>query len=429
MGRSEDNISFRKTPPTMHVAAAQHGSSTLPAGYSLRQNFSPLLESGQLSAYSSAGAGQPAQIPGGVPNGESFIEYPAQWDTASRPFNDTTPVFVAPFYGSHDIAQSYESNVTHILQQRYEVSPTGTGDGSSASSSARDQYRLDVGRPARGPGDISNINFAIANPVPSRQGIAFQPSSDTPVIVVPPYGGNPIAQSYGGDARHFSQLHVAESSSSTGPAYLGWNIFLDNLAPPYPPSPSPSSISSSRTDTPHPSTQHPSPSADHTPQAPSLHEQHAHQPSALQVFKVGDYLIDGDDLADQSTDHGSIIIGECLRTDSPCRLWVKVNKGSLKRHAQKWHGVTRGDETSKVPCTWDGCNIQMQKSAVARHTLRRHFGETFRCNGCSRLFSRDYSWRSHAKMCKSGGNGYRVMYGRSTRIVNVTGVSLRQVGQ
>ncbi|KAG1819474.1 uncharacterized protein BJ212DRAFT_1046467 [Suillus subaureus] len=48
MGRSDDNISFGKTYPTMHVPAAQLGSPTLAARYLQRQNISPLLVSGQL---------------------------------------------------------------------------------------------------------------------------------------------------------------------------------------------------------------------------------------------------------------------------------------------------------------------------------------------------------------------------------------------
>ncbi|KAG0706391.1 hypothetical protein DFH29DRAFT_171428 [Suillus ampliporus] len=198
------------------------------------------------------------------------------------------------------------------------------------------------------------------------------------------------------------------------------------MVPPHPLSPSPLSIPGSRTDIPHPSTHCPTPFAGHTPQTPTLHEHYGQQPSAPQVVRVGDYLLDGDDLADQGANDGSIIIGECLRTDSPCRLWVKVNKSSIKRHAQKWHRVARGGDTSKAPCTWAGCNTALQKSAVPRHTLCQHFGEIFECNGCSKRFTRLYSWKSHAVECQLGGYGYKALHSPSIRVIDVKDVSLRQ---
>lgn len=244
----------------------------------------------------------------------------------------------------------------------------------------------------------------------------------------PPYGSKYNAPIYESDVRHVPQSHIAEPSRSTvfhDPAYRSFDYSPYGQAPP--PLPSLSSIQASRIDVSHPSSHQPTPFAERVVQAASFSDHGAQQSGFPQVFLVDGCFIDEDDLTDQETNDNFTIVGECLRNDSPCGLWVKANKGSLKRHAHKWHGVVRGGDTDMVSCTWAECDAKMLKSSVPRHTLCTHLGEAFQCNGCSRIFTRDYSWRSHAATCTYGVFGYSVTYIPSTRAINLKGISPKQV--
>jgi len=397
------------------------------------------------SAHSSAGVGPPAQVPGGVQNRNFVIEnpVPSREETAFQVFSDA-PIIGAPPYGSDAIFHSYGGDFSQL---RHANLPSGVGGASrcfslstashlrfmffspsfslsSAHSSANDHYRLYAGPPAQVPSGIPNRSFAIENPVPFRQDTTFQASNSTPIIVAPPYGSHAIARSYEGNARGITGSSTSTPTGFYDPGQLRLDQLPYDQASPRPPSSSSSSIPASRTDTPYLSAHHPTPSADHTYQTLSLREHGSQQPGAPQIFNVDGCFVDGDDLTDLGTIDGCIIIGQCRRTDSPCNLWVKANTKSLKRHAQKWHGVARGGEKHNTPCMWAGCNREMQKGAVPRHTLCQHFNETFTCKGCSKPFTRRYGWESHAKTCEFSSYGCRVMYGPGIRAINVQGMSL-----
>ncbi|KAG1819473.1 uncharacterized protein BJ212DRAFT_1046243 [Suillus subaureus] len=290
----------------------------------------------------------------------------------------------------------------HPSRLQHTTPPSGVG--TSARSFANDYYMLDVGPPAQISGGIPDRNSMSGNPVPLRLNTASQPFNGTL------YGGMAIAPRYEGDVRHALESHTAEPFGSTGfynPVYRDPDYSHYAITPPHPPSPPSSSISASRTETLHSSAHQPTPSTSRTVQVPSFHGHGSQQLASPLVFNIDGCLIDEDDLADQETNNGNIIVGECLRNDSPCRLWVKADKGSIKRHALKWHGVVRGGDTDIVWCTWAGCHAPMQKSAVPRHTLCKHFGETFQCNGAY---------------------GYSVSYNpTTTRAIDVKDMSLRQV--
>lgn len=459
MGRSDDNISFRKSPFIMHIPVAQLGGLTLPAGHSQRQSISPLLVSDQSrdtasrsrgnvppgpssvyypqsqsrdvftrsgavggsSAYNSAGVDWTAHFTGGISNRDFLVEDSVQrlQDTAFQ-----SPVMVVPSYTTNATTQSYEGNAIHPSRLQHATPPSGIG--ASARSFANDRYRLDIGPPAQVSGGIPDRNSVLADPVSLRPDTVSRPFSSTPS-----YGTKAITPIYEGDVRHVLQSHTAESSSRStvfyDPAYRSSDHSPYGQAPPHPPLPLPSSIQAFRTDTSHPSAHQPTLFAEHIDQAVSFRKNDAQQSGSPQAFLVDGCFIDEDDLTDEGI-NDIIIVGECLRKDSPCDLWVKADKGSIKRHAQKWHGVARGSDTNIVSCTWAGCNTEMQKSAVPRHTLCKHFHETFQCNGCLRYFTRDYSCRSHAAKCMLSGYGYRVTYGSSTRAINVKGLFLKQVG-
>ncbi|KAG1730574.1 hypothetical protein EDB19DRAFT_1740114 [Suillus lakei] len=423
MGRPDDNISFSK-PYGTHVSAPQHGSffrrdtairsrqysppGPPPCYYAQSQSRDDFTHSGAVggsSPYSSPGVDSPAHFPGGIPNRNVRIEDSMQ---LLQPTAFQTPAMVPHLYRTNGIAQSYGGNASHASRLQHTILPSGVG--ASARSFANDHHRLDFDPPAQVPGGIPHGNSVLANPMPSRPGTVSQPFSGTPS-----YGSDVIARRYEGDVRH----------SFYDPAYHRSAHSSYRLAPPHRPSPSLSSIPASRTETPHPGVHQLTPFADHTYQAVSFRGHGAQRSGSPRVFHVDGCLIDGDDLTDQGTNDGNIIVGECLRSDSPCGLWVKANKGSIKRHVQKCHGVARGGDTNQVSCTWAGCNAEMQKSAVPRHTLSKHFRETFQCNGCSRSFTRDYLWKSHSEKCPSSGYGYSVTHSPSTRTINVKGMSLR----
>lgn len=452
MGRSDDNIFFSKTQPTMHVPAAQLGSPTLLAGRLHRQNISPLLESNQSrrdtashfrdnvppgppppyyaqsqsrdvlirsgavggsSAYRLAEVGSTAHLPGGISNRDFRVENSMQL------LQDTS--FQFPTYAT---AQSYEGHAIHLSRLQH-VTPL-SGGGVSARSFANDRYMLGAGPPAQILGGIPDRNYMLANPVPLQPDTVLRSSSDTTS-----YGSRAITPRYEDDVRHVSESHTAELSRPTGfydPFYLPSDHSLYGIAPPHPSSSSSSSIPVSRTETSHSSAHQPIAFTDHTVQVASLREHGVQQSASPRVLCVDGCFIDEDDLGDQGINNGSIFVGECLRSDSPCGLWVKADKGSIKRHAQKWHRVARGGDTNTVLCTWDGCRTEMQKSAVPRHTLCKHFGQTFQCNGCLKFFTRDDCWRPHAVKCTRSCYGYSVTYSPRVRAINGEGMSLRQVG-
>lgn len=272
---------------------------------------------------------------------------------------------------------------------------------------------------------IPHRNFVLANPVSLQPDTVSRTFSGNPS-----YGNQAISPIYEGD-KHVSQSHIAGPSRSTvfhESAYRSSDHSPYGQATPYCSLPLLSPIQASRTDTSRPSAHQPTPFAGHVVQAASSSMHGAQQSGSPRVLHIDGCSIDEDDLTDQGTNDGIITIGKCLRTDLPCGLWVKTNRGSLKRHAQKWHGVVRGGDTDIVECTWAECNTKMQKSAVSRHTLCKHFGETFRCNGCLRFFTRDYSWRSHAAKCTYSAYGHSVTYIPSTRVINLKDMSLKQVG-
>lgn len=454
MGRSDENISFWKTP-TLHIPAAQLGSLTLLVEQPQRQNISPLLVSNQSrrdtasrssenvprgpppryyeqsqsrdvlphsgavggsSAYTSPGVGSTAHFPGGVLNRYFLIE------DSMQPLQNTafqSPVMVVPSYTTNATTRSHGGNTIHSSQLQYVTSPSGVG--ASPGNLANARHQLYAGPPAQVSGGIPHRNSVLANPVSLQPDTVSRPFSGNPS-----YGSKFIAPIYESDVRHVPQSHVAEPSRSTVyPAYRSFDHPPYSQAPP--PLPSLSSIQASRIDASHPTSNQPTPFAERIVQAASFSDHGAQQPGLPQVFHIDGCFIDEDDLTDQETNDDIIIVGKCLRNDSPCGLWVKANKGSLKRHAHKWHGVVRGGDTDIVSCTWAECNVKMLKSSVPRHTLCTHLGETFRCNGCSRIFTRDYSWRSHAAKCTYGVCGYSVTYIPSARAIDLKGISPKQV--
>jgi hypothetical protein len=58
--------------------------------------------------------------------------------------------------------------------------------------------------------------------------------------------------------------------------------------------------------------------------------------------------------------------------------------------------------------------------------MRKHFNETFKCNGCDKDFTRYECWKNHTPKCASSSLGWTVRYGDGTRIINVLGMSLSQ---
>lgn len=450
MGRSDENVSFSWKTPTLHIPAAQLGSPTLLVEQHQRQNISPLLVSnqsrrdtasrssenvprgpppryyeqlqsrdvlthsgavGDSSAHTFPGVGSTAHFPGGVLNRDFLIE------DSMQPLQDIafqSPEMVVPSYTTNASTRSHGGNTNHISRLQHVTSPSGVGGGASAGSLANARHRLYVGPPVQVSGGIPYRNSVLANPV------SLQPDT-----VSRSFSGNP---SYESNVRHVPQSHIAEPSRSTVfhyPAYCRVDYSSYGQAPP--PLPSSSSIQASRIDAYHHNSHQPTPFAERVVQAASFSDHGAQQSGFPQVFLIDGCYIDEDDLTDQETNDDITIVGKCLRNDSPCGLWVKANKGSLKRHAHKWHGVVRGGDTDTVSCTWAECDAKMLKSSVPRHTLCTHLGEAFRCNGCSRIFTRDYSWRSHAAKCTYGICGYSVTYIPSARAINLKGISLKQV--
>ncbi|KAG2366788.1 hypothetical protein BDR07DRAFT_424692 [Suillus spraguei] len=373
MGRPEDNISSGKTThPTMHVPVPQLGSLTPPAGHPQRQNISPLLVSDQLrrdivprsrenvslgpppryhvqrdilmrsgavgglSAHHSAGVDLTAQLPAGILNRVFLVE------DSMQPLQDTAfqpPTMAVPSYTINATAQSYEGNVTL---------PSGVGARYSSLCVAFHQgsfFSLSI--------SLSSTRSFTNDRYMLDAGSPAQISGEIP-------DGNPVPLRRDTASRFFH-----------GISSYGSNI----IAPRYEDGIMRTSEST----------------------AESFGGRGAQQSASLQVFYIDGLLID---LPDKETNDDIITVGKCLRTDSPCGLWVKAEKASIKRHAQKWHRITRGGDTSIVPCTWAGCHATMQKAAVARHTLRKHFHETFQCIGCLGYFTRGDCWRSHAaKLC------------------------------
>ncbi|KAG2041571.1 hypothetical protein BDR03DRAFT_727506 [Suillus americanus] len=341
-----------------------------------------------------------------------------------QPLQDTafqSPAIVVPSYITNDTFQSYEGSTIHPSRLQHAIPLSG--GGASARSFADYRHTLYPGPPAQISGGIPVRNSMLANPVPLQPDTVSQPFNGTSS-----YESKDIAPGYEGDVIHASESHTAGSSRSTGfhdPIYR----HSDYSQPSHPPSPPSSSIPASRIEIFHSSAHQTTPFPDPAVQVASSRGHGSQQSASPRVFCVDGCLIDEDVLADQGTNNGNIIVGECLRNDSPCGLWVKADKVSIKRHAQKWHGVARGGDTDTVSCPWTECHTQMQKSAVPRHTLRKHFGETFQCNGCPKTFTRDHSCRSHAVNCTLDAYGYGVSYNpTATRAINVNGMSLRQVG-
>lgn len=253
---------------------------------------------------------------------------------------------------------------------------------------------------------------------PSLQSTAFQKSISSSIVLPPSYGSH-IIQSYTDDASHIplaSNPTLIFSNSDHSTCGL----------PPQFPSPSIPTTPTSRS--PHLNALYQTPLAGYNYQTMTPREQGGLQPLAYasQVFIIDGCRIEGVDLVDHASADGNITISQCLRTDSPCDLWVRADKGSLKRHLKKWHGVPRGGDSNKVSCTWQGCNLPMQKSAVPRHIMRKHFNETFKCNGCDKDFTRYECWKTHTPKCAFSSLGWTVRYGDATRIINVLGMSLSQ---
>ncbi|KAG2158055.1 uncharacterized protein EDB93DRAFT_1246546 [Suillus bovinus] len=449
MGRSDDNIASGKT-----TQIAQLGGFTLPAGHSQRQNILPLLVADQLrdtsshsrenvppgllpryysqlhsrddfaysgaidgsSAYRFAEVGSTAHFPSGISNRDFFVE------ESMQPPQDTSfqSSVIDISYTANGTVQSYEGNAIHPPLLQHATPPSSVG-----TSFENDRYILDFGPPPQVSSEIPDRNPVLANPVRSRPDTISRPFGGTPL-----YGSIAIVPIYEGDVRHVSESHATESFRSTAfydPVYHRSDHSYHGMTPLHPLLQSPSSIPASRTETRHFSAHQPTHFADHTVQPVSFRSHDAQRSASPQVYHIDGCSMDKDDLTGQGT-NDIITVGKCLRTDSPCGLWVKTNKGSIKRHAQKWHGVARGGDTDIVSCTWDRCNTKMQKGAVPRHTLCKHFREKFQCNGCLRYLPRDDCWKSHATKCTLSGRGYIVSYNHSTRAINVKDMSLRQAG-
>ncbi|KAG1883045.1 hypothetical protein F4604DRAFT_320962 [Suillus subluteus] len=383
----------------------------------LRDGFTRSGAAGGSSAYRSVGVDSTTHFPGDISNRDFPVEYSMQL------LQDTTFQSLAmgvPSYITNTTFQSYEGNVTH--PPRLQHATPLSGGGASARSSANYRYTLDAGPPAQISGGIPDRNSMLANPVPLQPDTVSQPFNGNPS-----HGSMAIAPGYEGDAKPVVlESHTAELSRSTSfysPVYRHSDYSHYGVTPPHPPSPPSSSILASRTEILHSSAHQPAPSTDHAVQAASFRGHGSQQSASPPVFYIDGCFIDEDDLADQGTNDGNIIVGQCLRNDSPCGLWVKADKGSIKRHAHKWHGVARGGDINPVSCTWAECHAEMQKSAVPRHTLCKHFGETFQCKGCSKTFTRDHVCRSHVVNCTLGAYGYGVSYNSiTTRVINVRGM-------
>ncbi|KAG2076064.1 hypothetical protein BDR04DRAFT_815945 [Suillus decipiens] len=408
MGRIEDNISSGKMHPTMRVPVLQLSSLTPPAGYPQRQNVLPLLVSDQsrrdivprsrenvplgpppryhdiqrdvlmhsdaaggLSVHHSAGVDSTAQLPGGILNRVFLVE------DSMQPLQD---MLFQPPTMSNATAHSYGGNIT-----------LPSGVGASTTGFTNNRYMLDAGSPAQISGEIPDRTSVLANPVQLRRDTVSELFRG-----ISSYGSNTIVPRYEEGIMRVSESATESfrSSSSSIPA----SEILHSIA------------------------HQPTPFAVHTAQTVSFGGHGAQKSASLQVFCVDGLLID---LPDRETNDDIIIVGKCLRTDSACGLWVRSDKGSIRRHVQEWHGITRGGDTSIVPCTWAGCHAKMQKAAVARHTLRKHFHETFQCIGCLGYFSRGDCWRSHAAKCRSSNYGYIVTYCPTTCVqINVKSMSL-----
>ncbi|OAX43814.1 hypothetical protein K503DRAFT_778963 [Rhizopogon vinicolor AM-OR11-026] len=412
MGRLDHTIASSKTRSTDHVAAVEHGSSTLlmrrpPSSPSLEFGFqlrddvtnspqnAPVthIYSQPTSPCNAIGVNMSTRVPGDVPNTNFSIDNHVLLQRyTSFQVHSGIPTVTPPY---NITVQSYGGDVRYVS-----VWDVNSPSDPSAHSSADDYSLSSAGLLAPVSGDIPGRHSSIGNTVPSPQ--EFQPYSNSYTTLVPRYGGTVDTQGYTNHAGHVSQLRIAGLSNCSHVDFDNSAHFL-NLAPSFP-SPSPSTAVS-RSETPH----------------PNLLAGHNYQ-----IFNINGCHIDSIDLTNEGHTGGNIIVGECLRTDSPCDLWVKIDKGSIKRHAQRWHGVARGGETHRSPCTWLGCDTVLQRSAVPRHTLRQHFSERFECNGCSRYFTRWYSWRTHAQTCEFGSHGCTALYDHGTRVIDVTGMSLWQ---
>lgn len=146
------------------------------------------------------------------------------------------------------------------------------------------------------------------------------------------------------------------------------------------------------------------------------------QPGYLRVCMVDGVLVDEEDLRNQNTDNGCIDVHACNREDSPCGLWVKTDRRSIICHGQRWHGDARGGGDRIITCPWSGCNSRMRADAIPRHTLSTHFGKVWTCRGmgCSKVFTRHYSFKAHSR--KYGCLGATVTYNSGTRVINLTNI-------
>ncbi|OJA12026.1 hypothetical protein AZE42_02054 [Rhizopogon vesiculosus] len=407
MGRLDHTIASSKTRSTAHIAAVEHGSSTL----SMRCPPSPpLLESGfqrrdnvtnspenapaahiysqPISPRNATGLNLSTRVLGDVPNTNFSIDnHVLLQQYTSFQARSGIPTVTPPY---NTTVQSYGEDDRYVSV--WDVnSPSDPSTHSSASDYSRPSS---AGLLAPVSGDIPGRRSWIGNAVPPLQ--EFQPYSNSSITLAPWYEGAVNTQGYANDAGRVSQLHIAGPSN---PSHVDFDntAHLPNLAPPFP-SLSISSAAVSRSETPH----------------PNFLASHNYQ-----IVNINGCCIDSIDLTHEGSTGGNIVVGECLRIDSPCGLWVKVDKTSIKRHAQRWHGVARGGETHRAPCTWLGCDTVLQRSAVPRHTLRQHFSERFECNGCSKYFTRWYSWRTHAQTCEFGSHGCTALYDHSTRVINI----------
>ncbi|KAG2749959.1 hypothetical protein P692DRAFT_20452042 [Suillus brevipes Sb2] len=70
----------------------------------------------------------------------------------------------------------------------------------------------------------------------------------------------------------------------------------------------------------------------------------------------------------------------------------------LSAHLCEYHGI-RGADKSRIHCSWDDCNKELNKENLSRHVEERHLRIMHPCDTCNKTFTRKYNLNHHRKQC------------------------------
>ncbi|KAL4065019.1 hypothetical protein V8B97DRAFT_1985042 [Scleroderma yunnanense] len=85
------------------------------------------------------------------------------------------------------------------------------------------------------------------------------------------------------------------------------------------------------------------------------------------------------------------------RLTPPCGALLEGSIQSIRTHL-RFHGH-RYEESSVIPCPWQGCTTQLQYMSVPRHIRSTHLGVRFRCDQCGKTLTREEGLVRHMRRC------------------------------